>query len=412
VTACVGGFGFLLAACLIPAAMAAPAGSAATGIYRNLFQEYLGKSEAECNDKVLGAWKQINSGDRETQRLFYPLADGTTYVPDVINQDVRTEGLSYAMMIAVQLDQREIFDRVWKFAKLHMYHDDGPFRGYFAWHTALDGRQLDPGPAPDGEEWFTMALFFASHRWGDGQGIFDYGAQAQAILHSMLHQGEEAGSRATNMFDRPAHQVVFVPQGNGATFTDPSYHLPAFYELWARWATTVEDRTFLAEVARTSRTLFQRAADARTGLMPDYTTFSGEPYVQHGHEDFRYDAWRTLSNPSLDYAWWAIDPWQIEQANRVLTFFARQEAQGSSLFKIDGTPLATHGNSAGLIAMIGTAALGADEVHGKPAVTRLWNLKMPDGPGRYYDGLLTLLAWLEVSGRFRIYGSVAEKPTR
>jgi oligosaccharide reducing-end xylanase len=31
---------------------------------------------------------------------------------------------------------------------------------------------------------------------------------------------------------------------------------------------------------------------------------------------------------------------------------------------------------------------------------------MPTGRSRYYDGLLTMLALLEVSGNFRIYGPV------
>lgn len=45
--------------------------------------------------------------------------------------------------------------------------------------------------APDGEEFFAMALFFASKRWGDGEGIFNYSKEARAILRECLHQGED-----------------------------------------------------------------------------------------------------------------------------------------------------------------------------------------------------------------------------
>ena len=35
------------------------------------------------------------------------------------NDDIRTEGFGYAMMIAVQLDKRTEFDRMWTYVKSH-----------------------------------------------------------------------------------------------------------------------------------------------------------------------------------------------------------------------------------------------------------------------------------------------------
>lgn len=384
---------------------AEPRGSFATGEYRNLFREYLGKSDAEVQQKVRSSWHQLVSGDPDSQRLVYPVAGDMAYVPDINNNDVRSEGLSYAMMIAVQLDDRRVFDQVWKFARRYMYHESGPFRGYFAWHTAYDGRQLSAGPAPDGEEWFVTALFFASHRWGDRDGIFNYRAEAQNLLRSMLHKDDEPDrGPVRSMIDRRHKQVNFVPHGPGAEFTDPSYHLPAFYELWARWAKDPQDRAFLAQLAPVSREFFKKAAHPTTGLMPDYSYFDGRPYVQDGHEDFRYDAWRTLSNPALDYAWWRVDPWQVEQSNRVLRFLLSQGPNCPDLYKIDGTPVSKNVNSPGLIAMAATAALAADRAVGEPFVRQLWEQPMPVGRYRYYNGLLTMLALLQVSGNFRIYG--------
>lgn len=396
--------------CATLAAVAAePAGAFATGHDRNLFREYLGQTDAAIDAKLDAAWNQFFRGDEKTQRLFYPVAGDMAYIPDVANNDVRTEGLSYGMMIGVQLDHQAEFNQIWKFAKRYMYYEGGKFRGYFAWHTALNGDRLgDTGPASDGEEWFVTALFFASHRWGDGEGIFNYGAEAQSLLRTMLHKDEDAGrGDVTNMFHREARQVNFVPHGPGANFTDPSYHVPAFYELWARWAAAPADRAFLAELAPTSRELFKRAAHPQTGLMPDYSAFDGKPVGRPGHDDFAYDAWRTLSNPALDYAWWAADPWQVGQANRVLTFLASQGPNCPSRFKLDGTPLGADVNSPGLMAMAATAALAADRKVGEPFVQRLWEMKIPDGRYRYYNGLLTLLALLEVSGRFRIYAPPA-----
>ncbi|MFZ5495642.1 MAG: glycosyl hydrolase family 8 [Verrucomicrobiota bacterium] len=382
-------------------------GAAVTGNYRNLFKEYLGKTDAEIEARLRGAWRQLFAGDPDSEALYYPVAGDMAYVPDINNHDVRSEGLSYGMMICVQLDRQEEFNRIWKYAKHYMWHDAGPLRGYFAWHTAYDGRRLSAGPAPDGEEWFVMALFFAAHRWGDGGGIFNYSAEAQSLLRTMIHKHEEPGrGRITPMFDPVEKQIVFTPHPPGSTFTDPSYHLPAFTELWARWAADPADRAFLAEVTKVSRELFRKAAHPSTGLMPDYSNFDGTPYARFGHEDFRYDAWRTLGHPALDWSWWQADPWQVEQSNRVLRFLASHGEAIPDRFKIDGTPVSGNTNTAGLMAMAAVAALAADRETGEPWVRRLWAMPMPKGRHRYYDGLLTMLALLQVSGHYRIYGPV------
>jgi oligosaccharide reducing-end xylanase len=287
-----------------------------------------------------------------------------------------------------------------------MYHAQGPFAGYFAWHCRYDGSQIHPGPAPDGEEWFVMALFFAAHRWGSGEGIFNYEQQAQTLLRTMLHKGDHGDGAVTSMFDRGARQVVFVPHPPGAGFTDPSYHLPAFYELWARWAADPEDRAFLAQLPPASRELFRRAAHPRTGLMPDYSNFDGTPRPARGHEHFRFDAFRTLANVALDYAWFARDPWQVEQSNRVLAFLAGQGPRLPNQYALDGTPLSNL-YSPGLPAMAAVAALAADSADGKLFVQRLWKMEIPSGIERYYDGLLYCFALLEVSGRFQIHGPAA-----
>ncbi len=371
-----------------------------TGVYRNLFAEYLGKSEAEVQAKLDAAWQQLFYGDDTTQRVYYPVGEDMAYIMDIGNNDVRTEGMSYGMMIAVQLDKKEEFDRLWKWTKTYMYQTEGPYRGYFAWHCTPEGKKLDSGPASDGEEWFVMALFFASGRWGDGEGIFNYRAEAQQILDTMLHKSEE-NTIATNMFDPNTKQVVFVPSGRNATFTDPSYHLPAYYELWARWAE--RDNDFWAEAAQASREFFRKAAHPQTGLMPDYARFDGTPVKDPEHEDFRFDAWRTLSNVAVDYAWFGVDPWQVEQSNRVLTFLASHGIDTfPNQFTLDGQPL-SNDHSTGLVAMAAVAALAANREIGEPFVQALWDARIPTGKWRYYDGMLYMLALLHVSGNFRIY---------
>jgi oligosaccharide reducing-end xylanase len=374
-----------------------------SGHYRNLFAEHLGKSEGELDAKLAAVWKQFLLGDSTTQRLFYTTADEGIYIPDIKHADVRTEGQSYGLMLAVQMNQQAEFNRLWKWTKDHMYHRDGKFAGYYAWHCRYDGSQIDAGPAPDGEEWFVMALFFAAHRWGSGEGIFNYEAEAQSLLRHMLHNNEGGSGPVTSMFDRKEKQIVFTPHIPGNTFTDPSYHLPAFYELWARWAADPADRAFMAAAADISRRHFRAAAHPVTGLMPDYSNFDGTPHTRSNHQYFLFDAYRTIGNVALDYAWFGRDPWQVEQSNRVLAFLASQGPNCANNFTLDGKPLSKE-FSPGLFAMAAVGGLAATSPDAKLFVQRLWDMPIPSGELRYYDGLLYFLSLLQVGGRYQIHG--------
>lgn len=142
------------------------------------------------------------------------------YLVDTGNIDARTEGMSYGMMMCVQMDMKEEFDRIWKWAKINMFLEEGPNAGYFAWSCDLDGNKNAYGAAPDGEEYFVMSLFFAAKRWGNGEGIFNYEEQAKQLLHTMIHKGEN-GEEGGPMFDRDNHLIKFVVEED---FSDPSYH--------------------------------------------------------------------------------------------------------------------------------------------------------------------------------------------
>ena len=135
--------------------------------YRNYFKE-LGYSEKEIEDRKNQIFETLFHGSEE-ERIYHESGD-MGYMEDTGNHDARTEGMSYGMMMCVQMNKKDEFDRIWKWARTYMYLEEGPNKGYFAWSCGLDGKKNAYGAAPDGEEFFAMALFFASHRWGDGEG--------------------------------------------------------------------------------------------------------------------------------------------------------------------------------------------------------------------------------------------------
>ena len=378
-----------------------PVGAFTSGEYRNLFTEYLGKSDADIQTRIDAAFDQLFYGDDASERVYYPVGSDMAYVSDIANEDVRSEGMSYGMMIAVQLNKKEEFDRLWKWTKTYMYQKDGGYKGYFAWHCKTDGTQLAANPASDGEEWFIMALMFADGRWGSGDGIYNYRAEAQAILDIAL-SAENRGDLATNLFDAEAKQVVFVPQlGQNSQFTDPSYHLPHYYELWALWAD--KDNEFWSEAAKVSREYLKTTVNSQTGLAPNYSYFDGKPYNDPYNGNFRYDAFRVGANVGVDYIWFAPSQWHVEQSNRLLKFFASQGMDDyKAEYYLTGEPQVGH-RSSGLMATNAVAALAADRAIGEPFVQALWDQPLPIGQYRYYDGLLVMLGLLQVSGNFRIY---------
>ena len=235
----------------------ASVGAVSTGKYRNLFKE-LGYSDAEIDKKVESAWQKFFYGTDE-ERIYYPVGEDMAYIYTADTDDVRSEGMSYGMMICVQMDKQEEFDRLWKWAKTHMQHKSGEFKGYFAWLMNTNGTIKDNTPAADGEEYFATSLLFASARWGNGEGIYNYNKEAQEILTTMLHQADDG--QGVNMFDKTHKMPVFCPIGNAATYSDPSYHLPAFYEVWAREAE--QDNDFWSEAAEASRQHFKDATNEK-----------------------------------------------------------------------------------------------------------------------------------------------------
>ncbi len=369
-----------------------------SGEYRNVFLEY-GYDEKEIEQKINDTWNEMFYGP-DDRRIYFTLGDDKAFLLDTGNHDVRTEGISYGMMMAVQMDKKEEFDRLWMFAKQFMQHKKGRYKGLFAWHTKPDGTRISQGPAPDGEEFFAMALFFASKRWGDGPDPFDYSEQARYILRSCLHR-DEPGS-CPPMWDLETKLIKFVPE---LPFSDPSYHLPHFYELFALLADE-RDRPFWKEAAQASRAYLHKACHPVTGLAPEYANFDGSPRTE-SHEHFQHffsDSYRVAANIALDWEWFAADPWQVEQSNRIQAFFSDIDMSDYRRYTIDGKPFdepALH--PVGLLATNAAASLAADGPHARTFVERFWNTPLRTGNRRYYDNCLYFFALLALSGRYRIY---------
>jgi oligosaccharide reducing-end xylanase len=309
-----------------------------------------------------------------------------------------------------------------------------------------------------------MSLYFAAHRWGNGKGIYNYQAQADKILRGMRHHpvltatgpfrihpddppflppshpwpspNNDARQKAMSaqgaapptpnaaqrvlilqprtitsgaMTEEPHTMIRFVPEGDGTNegVTDASYHLPAFYELWARWGPR-EDRAFWAKAADVSRQLFFTVTGPETGLTPERSNFDMTPVLGFNGTPatFGYDSWRSASNWSVDYSWWHKDPREAILSDRIQKFLSSQGIDSfADRYTLDGKPLSQR-HSTG---MLSTTAVGSFAATPGPTekafVEALWNTGIPYGEQRYYDGMLYLMSLLHCSGNFRIWPS-------
>lgn len=332
------------------------------GAYANLFLAVSGHTQEETDAKVNAAWNQLYNPQNQN-RVYYdgPGAD-ESYVLDTGNNDVRSEGMSYGMMTAVQLDKQTEFDRLWAWVKNHMANGTD---NEIAWHCSTSGNKLSSGGAPDGEEYMATALIFAHRRWGDS-GRFDYASEAQWVLDLTR----------TKYFNSDYHLVKFVSTSN---YTDGSYILPAFYQVWACFDT--ENADFWNEAITAGREFFHAAAGSN-GVIPDFSEFNGQARGGAGS-----DAKRCVMNIMMDHNFFAADPWQTDT---YAPAFGQTMQNGG-----DGTAAQFSCN-----ALLG---FGLPESSGKSFVDRLWSAQIPTGQYRYYDGTLYMLALLHVSGAFKLY---------
>ncbi|MEY2936099.1 MAG: hypothetical protein RL033_6848, partial [Pseudomonadota bacterium] len=135
-----------------PVVTAEPLNLSSTGT-ANLFVELAGKTQTEVDEKVTTAVNRFfGIGTNEPNELvvasgyrcYYELPQDPSmaFIWAADTNDVRSEGMSYGMMIALQAGLHEQFDRLWKFSKTYLQYpadsDIGAWRSYFRWQGTVN----------------------------------------------------------------------------------------------------------------------------------------------------------------------------------------------------------------------------------------------------------------------------------
>ena len=199
----------------------------------DLFVSLPGKTPADVSAKLTTAVNRffgIGTGESTTPtgatgyRCYYELPQDASmaFIWAADSDDVRSEGMSYGMMIAVQMNMQTQFDRLWKFAKTYMQFpatsSTTAWRNYFRWQGTVNRSDAtswtatfgDTGPAPDGDEYFAAALYLAHRRWGSA-GDNDYKLEADNIAAAMLHNPSTSSTAADHHPRQREHARVRSP---------------------------------------------------------------------------------------------------------------------------------------------------------------------------------------------------------
>ena len=146
------------------------------------------------------AFQQLFHGNPTNEAVYYSAGSNSNgplaFITDIKHHDVRTEGLSYGMMICVRDEQEGRVRRAVELGEnfsVRFGNESSVVRIFRAGRRGPTACAMSQFVAPDGEEYFVTALYLAAHRWKNGAGIYDYKAQADELLTNMRHRAEITG---------------------------------------------------------------------------------------------------------------------------------------------------------------------------------------------------------------------------
>lgn len=371
---------------------------------RDVLGPRLGVPQSESEAKIQTAFEQLFFGDEDNQAIYRLDGDDAAYIENVKEGDVRTDSIGYGMLVTVQLDEQEIFDKLWTWAKRHMLEAEPPREGILSWRCTTQGTACTRVGATDATTIIVTALFMAEAKWG-GDGTHDYANDANGLVDAMVQTEERNDGVVENvqdLFDVTSALPRKTSAAGDDDYLKPDYVMPAFYEYWAAWRT--EDASFWLRAAQNSRELMQSAFLEETGLIPAQITADGLPAPIVDYYD-ELTA-RTLLNRWLDFSWFRKRAWISEGNALLLDFFLEKLAQSEyvSSYYLNGRVRGTQ-NTPAHVALVATAAAASENAEDHDVFLQaLVDEPIPEGTDRYYQGMLYLVCWLAVSGRLEPLG--------
>lgn len=341
-------------------------------------------------------------------------ADGRVLAASNAARDSYSEGQSYAMFFALVANDREAFERVWRWTQQNLMVNGSDGLPAWTWGQAADGhwRVLDANSAADADLWFAYALLEAGRLWSRE----DYQRDGRQLLQSITQK---------EVVSLPGLGPMVLPAPFGFVQPDGSWRLNASYlplPLLRRFEMEAPQGPW-ADVANNTLTLISAAS--QKGFAADWTGYRADPgrRTQFVVDPVTgpigsYDAIRV-------YLWAGMtatkDPLAAPLLRALSGMNTALKTQALPPEKVDpttgvGRGVGPFGFSAALLPYLATlgstSAVTQQTERGRQALAQSL---MPEllfkGPAPYYDHVLSLfgLGWTDNRYRFLPNGQVQLK---
>jgi endoglucanase len=214
---------------------------------------------------------------------YLKMCSATSYRVAFNGEETVSEGIGYGMLLTVAHGDRTEFDGLWAYYKAH---SSG---GLMAWKTSGCGNNItDPNSASDADLDAAMALIQAACKWGGS-----YLTEAQTLIAAIKSKETIEGGEN---YLKPA-------SGGLDSCQNPSYYAPGYYRAFAK--KKADQAAFWNKLATDSYTQLNRAANASTGLVPNWASMQGGAGCggKPDGDRYGYDAARTPWRIATDYVW-------------------------------------------------------------------------------------------------------------
>jgi endo-1,4-beta-D-glucanase Y len=175
--------------------------------------------------------------------------------------DTVSEGQAYAMLVAVAIDDRERFDRIWRWTRDNIQRPDGLLS--FLWR---DGEVADPQPAADADLDAARALLLAASRFDDET----YRREGLRIADGIADKETARNDGETVLLAGPWADY------EDRLVVNPSYFAPRSYRLLAR---ATGDDVWGALSTSSRRIATELSADG-TRLPPNWAVIRGDMEIR------------------------------------------------------------------------------------------------------------------------------------
>lgn len=208
--------------------------------------------------------------------------------------DVVSEGQAYAMLRAVLLDDRIIFDQCYQWTEKNLSRREALEDNLLAWNFK-NGRIVDWNSASDANLDYAFSLFLAYLQWNEN----GYLEQAKAVAKDILEH-ETVRNDSGRLYLLPWHSSNGEKVA-GRIVQNPSYYSPAYFKVFykltkdERWNELVQTGYFLLNYFHKNK---------KVSLVPDWCSVDVNDHVgpfEGKSNDFAWEAVRVPLRLALDY---------------------------------------------------------------------------------------------------------------